>query len=477
MAGVWGLVFGAIGLATPVEAMGPFEYSIHGPWRIEPSPEGPNRAFFFVEIESHGFLPDDEGAQAWSLSIQAVGLRVLSATTLGTVAAEISDFPLPGLRDGGFENTQVVGQSGGDGVVSAVILSLEKDVVLPHSHPQRVLAIEVEADPLLPGEPCRSAFLRFVDGVQGSGQPVDNKVVLEGQTLRPEAHDFEVLICPEGDLSYRIGGLTDTRVAPGAASVQLHPDVFLSANVGGVQGWSLSVESRGECELIDVTTAGTIGADVSTDPSGLRNSGFEKTEIVDPLANGGREGVVSAVVLSFSLPLTVPAGEHRVLRMTLDCETAERDEGDLVRHALFFPSNYATPPESGQLAGAGQPVKTAMTFDGNTVEPSFENADLFVLVSTPHVGSFIRCDANADGRFDLSDAVWIVNELFRGGSPTLCRDAGDCNGDTLLDLSDTVFSVSYLFLRGSTPPAPFPACGIDPRSTEATCPAGSTSCL
>lgn len=61
-------------------------------------------------------------------------------------------------------------------------------------------------------------------------------------------------------------------------------------------------------------------------------------------------------------------------------------------------------------------------------------------------------DANHDLRIDLSDAVTVLNSLFRGDSMA-CPDAANVNGDLLTDLSDAVFLLSFVFQGG---PAPSP---------------------
>ena len=88
---------------------------------------------------------------------------------------------------------------------------------------------------------------------------------------------------------------------------------------------------------------------------------------------------------------------------------------------------------------------------------------------------FIRCDANADGRLQISDAIWILTELFVGGAATACREAADCNGDGERDITDAVYALTHLFIDGPAPPAPFPECGrIDIPVEE--CPPESTAC-
>ncbi|MCB9769213.1 MAG: hypothetical protein H6752_13530 [Candidatus Omnitrophica bacterium] len=88
--------------------------------------------------------------------------------------------------------------------------------------------------------------------------------------------------------------------------VQFEATVQLTRADVDVQGWSLSVGS--DCHFLDATTQGTIGADVNDDPPGIRNTGFENTQLVDPNLNGQGEGTVSAVVLSFTMPIVLESG-------------------------------------------------------------------------------------------------------------------------------------------------------------------------
>ena len=75
--------------------------------------------------------------------------------------------------------------------------------------------------------------------------------------------------------------------------------------------------------------------------------------------------------------------------------------------------------------------------------------------------SFRRGDANADGRYDLSDPVSGLIYLFLGGTRPSCLDAADANDDGGLNLSDALYSLNYLFLGGREPPPPGLACGDD----------------
>ncbi|MBN1442737.1 MAG: dockerin type I repeat-containing protein [Planctomycetes bacterium] len=82
---------------------------------------------------------------------------------------------------------------------------------------------------------------------------------------------------------------------------------------------------------------------------------------------------------------------------------------------------------------------------------------------------YLRGDANADGRQDLSDAVYILSYLYTGGSVLTCMKAGDTNDSSLVDLSDAVYLLNHLYLGGLRPDDPWTECGRDPTPDELTC--------
>lgn len=76
-----------------------------------------------------------------------------------------------------------------------------------------------------------------------------------------------------------------------------------------------------------------------------------------------------------------------------------------------------------------------------------------------HGQSFVRGDADGSGSVAINDAVAALGYLFLG-APASCLAALDANGSDSLDLLDPVFLLNFLFLAGSSPPAPFPTCGV-----------------
>jgi len=81
---------------------------------------------------------------------------------------------------------------------------------------------------------------------------------------------------------------------------------------------------------------------------------------------------------------------------------------------------------------------------------------------------FRRGDPNADGRFDLSDAVMILSCLFLGAECSSCPDASDTNDDRAVDVSDASFLLTWRFLGGPPPLPPFPGCDADPTDDALT---------
>jgi hypothetical protein len=73
---------------------------------------------------------------------------------------------------------------------------------------------------------------------------------------------------------------------------------------------------------------------------------------------------------------------------------------------------------------------------------------------------FIRGDADRDGSVDLSDAIAILEQLFRGRRVD-CGDASDADDSGRVEITDAVYLLEYLFLSGDSPPYPFPDAGGD----------------
>jgi hypothetical protein len=60
-------------------------------------------------------------------------------------------------------------------------------------------------------------------------------------------------------------------------------------------------------------------------------------------------------------------------------------------------------------------------------------------------------DANGDGKVSVGDVVYLINYLFKGGSPPNPLIKGDANGDGKVSIADAVHLINYLF-KGGPPP-------------------------
>jgi photosystem II stability/assembly factor-like uncharacterized protein len=64
---------------------------------------------------------------------------------------------------------------------------------------------------------------------------------------------------------------------------------------------------------------------------------------------------------------------------------------------------------------------------------------------------YVKGDANDDGKVTVSDVVYLINYLFKGGTPPSLLEAGDVNCDGKITVSDVVYLINYLF-KGGPPP-------------------------
>jgi hypothetical protein len=83
--------------------------------------------------------------------------------------------------------------------------------------------------------------------------------------------------------------------------------------------------------------------------------------------------------------------------------------------------------------------------------------------------TFIRGDVDNSGGLELTDAINILDFLFKGGAAPGCLDAADANDVDGIDLSDPIYILFYLYASGPQPPAPFPEKGPDPTPDDLGC--------
>ena len=64
---------------------------------------------------------------------------------------------------------------------------------------------------------------------------------------------------------------------------------------------------------------------------------------------------------------------------------------------------------------------------------------------------YVCGDPNEDGVINSADIVYLVNYLFKGGSPPEPSEAGDTNCDGIINSADVVYLINYLFKGGPLP--------------------------
>jgi len=370
--------------------------------------------------------------------------------------------------------------AGGGGVVCSAVLAEDGSRLIPPGTTGVLLLANYQS-----AYPAKDTTvqtrLRLVDGLFGQAGPVNARLrAWDGAgEVNPSFDRSNLIILLSGfeysrafDLAMETIGATPDgpdRVLRSFIRPDTHPEylvrVFLDSHLpvsaaNGAQGWSLSI-AQDEMAL-------QVGAPTlqGTDAGRLIQGGFERHEVID---NTSGKGLVSAIVLSFSQPISLPVqGRSELLRMSYRVMGDTSVIGQRVSQSLCF---------CDKLRGQGQPVNNVVTYLGESNRPLLRKGLRFDLeVGIAPQQPFRRADPNNDGRVNIADAVWLASELFHQGPPTSCFYAGDANGDGAKDISDVAFVILYQFLGGQAPPAPFPACGVLETQDVGLCPLGTTSC-
>ncbi|MFW9842199.1 MAG: dockerin type I domain-containing protein [Candidatus Thorarchaeota archaeon] len=69
---------------------------------------------------------------------------------------------------------------------------------------------------------------------------------------------------------------------------------------------------------------------------------------------------------------------------------------------------------------------------------------------------FLCGDSNGDGSINVSDAVFLINYVFKGGPPPDPLEAGDANCDSGISVADAVYIINFVFKSGPDPCAGCP---------------------
>jgi hypothetical protein len=97
-------------------------------------------------------------------------------------------------------------------------------------------------------------------------------------------------------------------------------------------------------------------------------------------------------------------------------------------------------------------VREALTYTANnsyTPNNSYGWGLIDLLAAVQY--SFSTGDVNRDGRNSVSDVVFLINYLLKGGPEPYLLYRGDVNCDQNTTISDVVYLINYLFKSGSEP--------------------------
>lgn len=168
-------------------------------------------------------------------------------------------------------------------------------------------------------------------------------------------------------------------------------------------------------------------------------------------------GATCSVILDAEAPFagqTIPAGAgEKIANLVYD----------ILPPSGSVPRSISVP----FVEGLGKPpVPMVFSVAGEDVIP--EKMGGIIQLSFPP--SFIRGDANDNEMMSISDPIYLLEYLFRGGPVPPCEDSADANDDGSLDVADAIKILLYLFAGGSIPPPspPGPA-GFDPTLDELGC--------
>ena len=166
-----------------------FDLSLVGPGRLEDLPGSTVRYDVVGRLTSR-IESGERGAEGWSVSVGISGGSIVGVTT--------DDTDVDGLADpeNRFVVSQVTQGAGNEGAVSAVVLSLRVDRTLPLDGEFDIVRLTVEATVPEATEEPTMVDIAFVDGRQGLGSPVDNRVTLGGRSFTPTLGELVTIIQP-----------------------------------------------------------------------------------------------------------------------------------------------------------------------------------------------------------------------------------------------------------------------------------------
>jgi len=162
---------------------------------------------------------------------------------------------------------------------------------------------------------------------------------------------------------------------------------------------------------------------------------------------------------SFSL-LTPTDGDTAENPASFDWEDTFDPEGDSVWYALAISRSISFHPDSTYTYDALSQSHCLLHTDTLLTGTHYWKVKAYDKWGAPrwsnqiwsvYVNGSICGDANVDKKVSVSDVVYLINYLFKGGPAPIPIQAADANGDGQVTVSDVVYLINYLFKGGPLP--------------------------
>lgn len=172
------------------------------------------------------------------------------------------------------------------------------------------------------------------------------------------------------------------------------------------------------------------------------------------IRNGQRPASGDASLTLFSNPFFDFVGEQEDL-----------DEDGIYSYADNCPEHYNPEQEDDDNDGVGNLCDKCAAFD-DQIDADFDsipdNCDNCISIFNPNqydydedgIGDtcdYICGDANRDSNTDIGDAVYIINNVFKGGPPSYLKEECDANCDGECNIGDAVYIINHVFKGGPGP--------------------------
>jgi hypothetical protein len=131
------------------------------------------------------------------------------------------------------------------------------------------------------------------------------------------------------------------------------------------------------------------------------------------------------------------------------------------------------PANLSRLSDTIEPVKIGLFTYGYRDPPRYFEGEIDELViwkGTPPV--FRRGDVDQDGRLNITDPIFLLDHLFKGGTIPECLDAADADDNGKLEINDAIGLLNNLFQSGMSPVYSLSVCAVDTTDDDLGCETG-----